>query len=142
MTSAFKSLSVANQRPGVIIVVSDFWDKGDVADAFQQGPRPGLVQFLVLPGKPGALLLAFELQGRPIPFDGGLLGLEGLTQFAQFPALFRELAALLFEFALPCIELLRPCRQFLVAVREFLRDLGISAAAMRPASRPIAALST
>jgi len=35
MTSAFKSLSIANQRPGVIIVVSDFWDKGDLADAFR-----------------------------------------------------------------------------------------------------------
>jgi len=35
MTSTFKTLAIANQRPGVVIVVSDFWDKGDVSDAFR-----------------------------------------------------------------------------------------------------------
>lgn len=35
MTTAFKSLSIANQRPGVIIVISDFWDKGEVGEAFR-----------------------------------------------------------------------------------------------------------
>lgn len=34
LTSAFKTLAVANQRPGVVIVVSDFWDKGDLSEAF------------------------------------------------------------------------------------------------------------
>ena len=32
MTSAFKKLAVTDHRPGVTIVVSDFWDKGDVAE--------------------------------------------------------------------------------------------------------------
>jgi len=35
MTAAFKTLSIANQRPGVIIVISDFWDKGEVSEAFR-----------------------------------------------------------------------------------------------------------
>lgn len=35
MTSAFKSLALANQRPGVTIVVSDFWDKGELGDAMR-----------------------------------------------------------------------------------------------------------
>lgn len=35
MTSTFKSLAINNPRPGIVIVVSDFWDKGDLADAFR-----------------------------------------------------------------------------------------------------------
>ncbi|MEM1354234.1 MAG: DUF58 domain-containing protein [Planctomycetota bacterium] len=35
MTTTFKKLAVSNQRPGVVIVISDFWDKGDLADAFR-----------------------------------------------------------------------------------------------------------
>ncbi len=84
----------------------------------------GLVQLFVLTGEAGALLLAFELQGGPVRFDGGLLGLEGLAQLAQFLALFGQLPALLFQFTLACVKLLRAGRQLLVSGRVLLRHLG------------------
>jgi len=35
MTSAFKRLARINHQPGVVIVISDFWDKGDMAESFR-----------------------------------------------------------------------------------------------------------
>ena len=35
LASALKALAIANPRPGVVIVVSDFWEKGEIGDALR-----------------------------------------------------------------------------------------------------------